>query len=403
MNVCIFLDSPLHAPGGMVQSVLNQRLALQAAGHTVYLVCLGRGNTPDTRTFFAKPYICIINNHVNFAYLLNNPLTTWRVYRFLKRHNIDVVHVQSDMSTARLGVKLARRMGIPVLSTVHNFFWPATGLLQTSGGYILQAVYFLHSGQRLRLSTFGDNRLERAVRGMTEAMCGQVDVVVAPSAHLKNKLQGCGVTTAIEVIPNPYYTPAESEQSPALIGDTRLPHFVWIGRCAPEKRLIEFVKAVALTAARTKRDFKVTVVGAGPDLARAKALASEEGVAQLINFVGRVDNQKVIQYIDDASFTVLSSYHFDNQPVVIAESLSRYRGVLYCDERITEGVSQAGLRTTSPDAAGFADSMVQIIANPAIAVRYSRLARSASEEFSHTRFTKRFEEAVRLARSGRVL
>ncbi|HCH34771.1 TPA: hypothetical protein DEW05_04570 [Candidatus Saccharibacteria bacterium] len=403
MNICIFLDSPLHAPGGMVQSVLNQRLALQAAGHTVYLVCLGRGKAADVRTLFAKPYVCIINDHVNFAYLLNNPLATWQVHRFLKRHNIDVVHVQSDMSTANLGVKLARRMGIPVLSTVHNFFWPATGPLQTSGGFLLQAVYLLHSGHRLRLSTFGDNRLERAVRGMTETMCRQVDVVIAPSAHLKNKLQECGVTTDIEVIPNPYYAPAESEQAPTLLSNAHSPHFVWIGRCAPEKRLVEFVKAVALTATQTNQDFRVTIVGDGPDLVRAKALASKEGVAWLINFAGRVDNRKVTQYIDDASFTVLSSYHFDNQPVVIAESLSRFRGVLYCDERITEGVAEAGLRTASPDAAGFADSMVQIVADPAIAVRYSHLAKAAGEEFSYTQFTKRFEEAVRVARSRRVV
>ena len=73
MNICIFLDSPLYAPGGTVQSVLNQKMVLEQAGHSVFIVCLGRRTLDDPRIYYARPYICMINDDVNFAYLALMP------------------------------------------------------------------------------------------------------------------------------------------------------------------------------------------------------------------------------------------------------------------------------------------------------------------------------------------
>lgn len=394
MNICIFLDSPLHAPGGTVQSVLNQKTVLEQAGHSVFIVCLGRRTFDDHRIYYARPYICMINDDVNFAYLISNPVTHSRIMRFVRDNEIDVIHVQSESTTSRIGIKIARRLGIPVVATVHNYFWPATGPLQFTGGLIIEAQTLMLTGERLQPSKFGDNRLERAIRGLTETICKKVDAVISPSQHLRAKLQEAGISTPISVLPNPYVElPAVGAQSLLTTQDHAT--FVWIGRCAPEKRLIEFIEALAYARQRTEKPFRVTIIGDGPDLSQARAAVTRDGLEDIITFTGRLANHDVVEYIDAASMLVLTSYHFDNQPVVVSEAISRYRGVVYCDERISEGVSAAGLCAFDSSPASIGDALLTVIEDPDIARQYSEKARQEAELFKGGTYSTRFVELVR--------
>lgn len=393
MNICIFLDSSLDAPGGTTQSVLNQRTVLEQAGHTVYIVCIGRRVIDDPRIYYARPYISVINDDVNFGYLLANPLTSHKIARFLQPRAIDLVHVQSESTMAALGVRLARRFGVPVIATVHNYFWPATGPFQLTGGLFIQASVLLFTGKKLLLSNYGNNRLERAIRGLTERICGDVDTVVAPSAHLGEKLQMAGVATPIAVVPNPYVE--NGEVAPVLLQAAQVPHFVWVGRCAPEKRLAEFIQAVEIVQHTSSQPFRVTVIGAGPDLAKSRRYAATHGLSGIVTYTGKIPNTDVIAHIDNASVVVLTSYHFDNQPVVVAEAISRYRGVLYCDERLQEGLDRGGLRAKSPEPEAIAAEMLRIIAEPQLAVELSRGAKISASEFSGASYAAHIERIVR--------
>ena len=67
--------------------------------------------------------------------------------------------------------------------------------------------------------------------------------------------------------------------------------------------------------------------------------------------------------------------------MVVAEACSRWRGILYCDERLQEGLSKAGLRTASPDADAIAQRMQECIDDPAIAQQFSVRAQSVAPLF----------------------
>lgn len=402
MNICIFIDSPLDAPGGTVQSVLNQKTVLEQAGHHVSIVCLGKRIIDDPNIYYARPYFSLINDDVNFAYLISNPMTTARVYRFLIRQRIDIIHVESESTTAALGVTLARRMNIPVIATVHNYFWPATGPLQFLGGLLIESQVLLFAHRRLRLSRFGNNRLERAIRGLTEQVCRQVDTVIAPSQHLAHTLREGGITTPIRVLPNPYVVRDEVPE-PTILRRGAARRFVWIGRCAPEKRLMEFIEAIGLVAARISQPWQVTIIGGGPDCQLAQERARELQLDEIIEFTGHLPNAEVVAHIDAARVLVLTSYHFDNQPVVVSEAVSRYRGVLYCDERIQEGVATAGYLAEGPDAESLAKAMRELLEQPAIAEQLSRKARRAARDFSGPTYAASLEKvASSFSRRGMV-
>ena len=102
-----------------------------------------------------------------------------------------------------------------------------------------------------------------------------------------------------------------------------------------------------------------------------------------VDIVGLRDNDAVISAIDGSHIVALSSYHFDNQPMVIAEAICRYRPVLYCDERLTaEGLHQAGILTSDPSPEAIAQSIKKLINHPTQLITLSHVAVEAKEIFT---------------------
>ncbi|MET0989698.1 MAG: hypothetical protein ABWY54_03540, partial [Glaciihabitans sp.] len=61
---------------------------------------------------------------------------------------------------------------------------------------------------------------------------------------------------------------------------------------------------------------------------------------------------------------------------------SRYRGVLYCDPQLSEGLRHAGYRSSTPDEQGLSDALVDLVRSPEQLLRLSRGAAADSSMFS---------------------
>jgi len=68
-------------------------------------------------------------------------------------------------------------------------------------------------------------------------------------------------------------------------------------------------------------DATLTVAGSGPELAALQALSTELGVAQMVQFVGRVDNARIASLYAQADL-VLNASTVDNMPISILEALA---------------------------------------------------------------------------------
>jgi glycosyltransferase involved in cell wall biosynthesis len=86
---------------------------------------------------------------------------------------------------------------------------------------------------------------------------------------------------------------------------------------------------------------------------------------------------------------VLTSVGFDNQPMTIAEAVSRNRGVLYCDPKLREGLTNAGYLAESTDASGLAAAIVDLVTDPALLVGLSQGAAADRDEFSPDTYVER--------------
>jgi hypothetical protein len=204
--------------------------------------------------------------------------------------------------------------------------------------------------------------------------------VVSPSEHQGADLSAAGVDSPIVLVPNPI---SRSPRPAQLLADDAPPRFLWVARCEPEKRPLVFA-AAALEALATA-SFEVDFVGSGTQLDELRSLTADE---PRIRVHGNLGHDAVLDLIDGSSAVALTSYGFDNQPMTIAESVSRYRGVLFCDPKLREGLGDSGFLSATPDEHGLAVALVELVA-PGRLQQLSQGAKKDAVTFSAATYVER--------------
>jgi glycosyltransferase involved in cell wall biosynthesis len=244
--------------------------------------------------------------------------------------------------------------------------------------------------QRITGATFPrtaltDGAIGNVLRNLTLAMSARVDVVVSPSAHQGTDLAAAGLATPIDIVPNPI---ARSPRPATLLTDAQvaLPRVLWVARCEQEKRPLVFAEAAIDALERTNGAFEIDFVGDGSLLGAVRELVAEH---PQFHVLGSLGHAAVIDLMDGASIVALTSHGFDNQPMTIAEAVSRYRGVLFCDPKLREGLGDSGWLSATPDAQALADSLVDLVTHPEKLLALSVGAQRDSEVFSAATYVSR--------------
>lgn len=388
MRIAIVSDYYFDYVGGAQTSMRQQKLALEAAGHTVVIVSpargvLGRRYQPVAEGLQVKPLFRL--PVLDLAVIPRNNCSVSALERYFRSEHIDVVHIQTEFGLAHIVDDAAARIGIPLVHTVHSFYWASEGGPQASVAWFIRWALQLVIGEKIPRIRFTARATDNLLRNLVLAMARKVRQVVSPSAHQAADLKAAGVDGTISVIPNPIATPEQPSQ--ALTFDSGAqPSFLWVARCEPIKRPLQFARAAIDALARTNGGFSVDFVGEGADLVALKKLA--EGHPQ-IRVHGAVPHDRVLEMMDQASAVAITSLGFDNQPMTIAEAVSRHRGVLYCDPKLSEGLTHAGQLSNAPDEPGLADALVDLVTEPDRLVAMSKGAAIDRELFSPTRYVER--------------
>jgi glycosyltransferase involved in cell wall biosynthesis len=164
-----------------------------------------------------------------------------------------------------------------------------------------------------------------------------------------------------------------------------------LGRIAPEKGHLDFLRAAGAMPDRTTVRFSITGAPLFSDATYEQAVRSA-GTAAGVDFRGWTDN--VSQVLHDLDILVVPSAGHDASPRVILEALSAGTCVLAypsggIPELIRDGYS--GLLTTSPSAENLTNALRLLAANPELR---SRLASNGRRDWE-TRFrVERFRSEV---------
>lgn len=369
----------------------QQQLALTAAGHTVIMVSAARGRGARVRRvedgIEIRPLFFLPG--VDLPLIPNTAATRATLATLFDEHHIDAVHVQTEFGLAHAAADVASDRSIPLIHTVHTFYWASEDNWFNPLAGIARWALTRLTGASLPAKTFTPRAVDNLLRNLTLAMALRADTVVSPSAHQGRDLRAAGVGGPVALIPNPVST---SPRLPVPLPEpAEGPRFLWVARCEPVKRPLPFARAAILALERTNHSFSVDFVGDGTDRPELERIVA--GVPQL-RVQGPLHHDDVLNLMDEASIVVLTSVGFDNQPMTIAEAVSRHRGILYCDPNLREGLVHAGHLASGHDEEALADAIVALVRNPGLLRALSVGAADDGAQFSPESFVERIVRVI---------
>jgi glycosyltransferase involved in cell wall biosynthesis len=387
MHIAIVSDYYFDYVGGAQTSMRQQKRALEEAGHTVLVVSPARGvlGARYQLTSYGmqvKPLVRVPG--LDLGVIPSNERTVAALTNFFRAERIDVVHVQTEFGLAHAAGKAAAALGLPLVHTVHSFYWESERIPQAATAWFTRAMLRLIIGKDLPDLVLTARAADNVLRNLTLEMAMSADQVVSPSAHQARDLRTAGVRRPVSVVPNPIAT-ADDASQPLTMDDVATPHFVWVARCESVKRPLPFARAVVEALDRTDNGFTVDFVGEGAELGALKRIVAGHPEVRV---QGALSHVEVLELMDSASAVVLTSFGFDNQPMTIAEAVSRERGVLYCDPKLREGLKNSGYLAETPDDAGLADALVALVTDPQLLVALSHGATKDRTLFSPERYVE---------------
>lgn len=166
-----------------------------------------------------------------------------------------------------------------------------------------------------------------------------------------------GADARIVQIPNYIELPSQVERSCGK-------YFLYIGRLHPKKGLENLINALSMTEAFLRSEFVLKIAGKGKaDYEnKLRALVTELGLENKIEFVGQVEGVQKEHLLADALWTIMPS-HTENFGLVVVESLAQNTPVIASKGSPWEALNSERLgfwTENSPEA--LADVLTRVLA-----------------------------------------
>jgi glycosyltransferase involved in cell wall biosynthesis len=283
-----------------------------------------------------------------------------RVAELCRRHRPSVVHTHGFRPDV-VDATVARRLGIPTITTVHGF---------ASGGWKLRMYE--------RVQWFAFRRF---------------DAVVAVSRPLAERLAERGVRRdRLHLVPNAYFGPSRMLDRVAARRRLGIPEnqFVigWVGRLSPEKGADVLVDAMARLPSIP---MNVAILGDGPQRSVLTERAAAFGVSGHITWHGVVRDAACLFTAFDVF--VLSS-RTEGVPIVLLEAMAASVPIVATRVGgVPDMLSPHEAVLVPPeDPAGLAEGVMSIYRDPGRAARYASAARERLVSgFDADRWLTRYE------------
>ncbi len=320
---------------GVVASVEALAHGLRLRGHEVYCFAPSMpGDEGGADVFFRMPSLPL---PTRTPYRLTVPLVSRRSVRSVIRR-LHLVHVHSPFVTGWMGLRYARRYGMPVIYTYHT-------QLEAYTHYV----------------PFDQNATRFATETLTRTFANSVDAVVVPTEAMFAHLRELGVTVRIAVVPSGidverFASGRRDDAVRASLGATKSLLLLFVGRLAKEKSVDILLRALALA---NRDDLTLAIAGDGPAREELEELAVALGVAERVRFLGAVERERLPNLYASSDVFVFPSTS-ETQGLVLAEALAAGVPVIAADAPQNRDVLGSSGRFVEPSADAFAEALTTL-------------------------------------------
>ena len=383
MRVGIFTNTYHPTVNGVANCVAAYREGLTDRGAEVIVFApapakYDRGNDPDDVLRF--PTLPV---PMDLDYSIAMPYSS-SVVKALQRMEFDVIHTQHPVWVGAWGAWYARWNDTPLVTTVHTeyeLFAPMVPLPTP-----LVEMYL-----RLQVTSY----------------CNKCQMVTTPVESTRRRLTEQGITTPIEILPNPIrvaeFTEADGtavRRSLGLDDDTVLIGFV--GRLSREKNLDVLLQAVG-TVLRQAPNTAFVAVGNGPELASAKRRVADLAAVGRALFVGTVPHSQIPPYQAAIDIMVTASLS-ETQPLAYTEAMAAGTPLVALRAPGAEDMISPGdnglLSEVEDGAEGLARALLELVNDSERRTAMGRRAQQAAQQFDLACVTDRllaiYQQAIEL-------
>ena len=311
MRIGMFTDTFPPEINGVSNSCFTIYNALKKQGHQVYV-------------FTTNPFGNQLTVEGDLIRIPGKTLKTMYQYRFIsflqpkvlriaKSLKLDVIHVQSEFSVGFVGMRMAKKLGVPMVDTFHTMTEEYT-------------YYFTHG----RI----DRIARHFVRGWTKNIINNAKQFITPSMKTKAYIRGImSLDRYVNVVPTgfDFYRFRPENQDPQRLKEFQDKYdlhdcytVLFLGRVGKEKSIDVCIDGFhKFTENNPNLKTKFFIIGSGPTLADLEEQATKLGLADKVIFLGAVP-------LGDVGF------YYNVGDVFVCASVTETQGLTYMEAMASE-------------------------------------------------------------------
>ncbi|MGB5845607.1 MAG: glycosyltransferase [Anaerolineales bacterium] len=361
MRIGMMADAYKPHISGITNVIALSKQFLEKAGYEVYVFTFGGGDYIDDEPNIIRARgVPLVDTGLYFSARLSS-----ESQKILRK--MDIIHVHHPFTSGQLALRYCRSQGIPLVFTNHT-------------RYDLYAQAYLP----MVPDAWGDTFL----RTYMPSFCKACDLVIAPSAGLKDVLINLGVKAQIDVIPNGVDVhPFQSVERPIPRRELGFDEddilLTYMGRVGPEKNLPFLLRAFA-GIAKSYDNVALLIIGDGPERENLEDRVRVMGMNDRIKFTGMIPYQDLPGYLTAADVFVTASVT-EVHPLSVIEAMASGLPVVGIQspgvgDIVEDGVT--GFLAPEEDLAVFTAKISRIITDRETLGKMSQKAKEISLNFA---------------------
>ena len=262
-------------------------------GHNVKIICLS-----DKEHLTYKDDINVIRINRNSPIIFRWLKTIVKIYSNSKKSDLIFVNgLGTETTIANLFIRkkvIRKIVGDPVWERVYN-----KNLIDESFDD------FQENNHGLSIS------LQKMIRNWS---INKSNLIITPSQHLKNFIDKIGFDKKIIVINNG----VNIEQLNKVVLENNIIQLLVVSRLVSQKNIDSIIKAVKVME---NENIILNIVGDGSEINNLKLLVKKYELDKKINFIGKIENTKLNEYLKDADIFIQAS-NYEGLPHSILEAMN---------------------------------------------------------------------------------
>lgn len=283
----------------------------------------------------------------------------------------DLVHFHNLAGLSIKMIEECKKLNIPMIMTLHDY-WPICykGTLLDDNS----SVCNIKDGRCLNCKKELINMKNGPVSALTRntlllKYMSMVDLLISPSKYLIERFIDCGIPAdKTRVINNGIDTLRFRRLNK---GKSKKIRFGFIGQICEHKGVYNLLSSISLLSPKERIRVSFFIAGSGEKnlLEHYKEVIREQKIADCVNFLGRIKNNKICKFFSYIDVLIVPSVWPENSPVVIMEAFASGTPVLASriggiPELVEDGIT--GYLHRHDDPAELASNIRRIIENPGI-------------------------------------